>query len=265
MRIVSLCPSITETLVALGLREMLVGVTRYCIHPSESLVGIPRVGGTKNPDLEMIRSLRPDLVFANAEENRRADVEALSAEFRVDVSHPRDLSDAAELTRRLGRLTGRGGEGEAWAHRIEERLAAVRSVSRPPFRFAYLVWKDPWMLAGRGTYIDGLLSAFAGVNVAPEAGMEGPARTAYPVVSEEALAVLAPERLFLPDEPYRFGEDHRRHWQALLPGAAVHLVSGDDLCWHGVRTLRGLDLLERLFAGGAEGAAEGSVTTGSSS
>jgi iron complex transport system substrate-binding protein len=247
MRIVSLCPSITETLVALGLRETLVGVTRYCIHPRESLIGIPRVGGTKNPDLDAIRALRPDLVLANAEENRPADIEALSGDLRIDVSHPRNVPDAAELTRRLGRLTGRAEEGETWARRIEERLAAVRSVPRPAFRFAYLVWKDPWMLAGRGTYIDGLLSAFSGVNVAPGAGAAAPAGTAYPEVTEDALVALAPDWLFLPDEPYRFGEAHRAYWQALLPGVAVHLVSGDDLCWHGVRTLRGLDLLERLL------------------
>jgi ABC-type Fe3+-hydroxamate transport system substrate-binding protein len=86
-----MCPSITETLVALGLRDSLAGVTRYCIHPREALAGIPRVGGTKDPDLAAIRALKPDLVFCNGEENRREDIDLLKREFSVDVSHPRTV------------------------------------------------------------------------------------------------------------------------------------------------------------------------------
>ncbi|HEV8267164.1 MAG TPA: helical backbone metal receptor, partial [Thermoanaerobaculia bacterium] len=107
MRIVSLCPSITESLVALGLRDELFGITRYCIHPKADLRGIARVGGTKNPDLAAIRALAPDLVFMNAEENRAEDVEALRAEYDVDVSHPRRVSEVPALLRHFGERTNR--------------------------------------------------------------------------------------------------------------------------------------------------------------
>ena len=107
MRIVSLCPSITESLVAIGLRDALRGVTRYCIHPKVTLAGIPRVGGTKNPDLEAIRALMPDLVFCNSEENRAEDIDLLKREFPVDVTHPRTVGEIPALVRHFGAMTGR--------------------------------------------------------------------------------------------------------------------------------------------------------------
>ena len=240
MRIVSLCPSITESLVALGLGGSLAGVTRYCVHPREALRGVPRVGGTKNPDLEAIAALQPDLVLCNAEENRDADVAELSKGYRVDVSHPTRVADVPPLLRRLGELTGTGDVAEGWALAIEEKLTAAR-VGRL-VRFAYLIWKGPWMAAAAGTYISDLLETFGGVNVFPAAG--GP----WPKMDEEQLAALAPELLVLPDEPFPFGDAERAHWQGILPSARIALVPGEDFCWHGVRTLRGLDAAGALLA-----------------
>lgn len=240
MRIVSLCPSTTESLVALGLGGSLVGVTRYCVHPREALEGIARVGGTKNPDHEAIASLAPDLVFCNAEENRAPDVEALARRHRVDVSHPRRVADVPALLRRFGALTGAEGRAEALARAVEERLAAARPSG--PARFAYLVWKRPFLAAAGGTYISDLLETYGGVNVFP-AGCGD-----WPETDEERLAALDPDLLVLPDEPYRFGEADRAEWAPRLPRARVELVSGDDFCWHGVRTLRGLGAAETLLA-----------------
>jgi len=115
MRIVSLCPSITESLVALSLEDELVGITRYCVHPREVVRRIPKVGGTKNPDLAAIRALRPDLVFLNAEENRAEDVAALAAEHESDISHPRAAREVPALLRRFGAATARVEEAEEWA------------------------------------------------------------------------------------------------------------------------------------------------------
>jgi len=240
MRIVSLCPSITESLVALGLGASLAGVTRYCVHPREALEGIPRVGGTKNPDFEAIAALEPDFVFCNAEENRDADVVELSRRYRVDVSHPTGVAGVPPHLRRLGELTGTGNVAEGWARAVEEKLAAARAGR--PVRFAYLIWKGPWMAAAAGTYISGLLETFGGVNVFPAAS--GP----WPKTSEERLAALAPELVVLPDEPFPFGDVERAHWQGILPSARVALVPGEDYCWHGVRTLRGLDAAGVLLA-----------------
>ncbi len=239
MRIVSLCPSITESLVALGLGGSLVGVTRYCVHPREALAGVPRVGGTKNPDLAAIAALGPDLVFCNAEENRDADVAELSKGHRVDVSHPTRVADVPPLLRRLGELTGTGEVAERWAREVEEKLAAARAGR--PVPFAYLIWKGPWMAAAAGTYISDLLETFGGVNVFPAA--DGP----WPATGEVQLAALAPELLVLPDEPFPFGGADRALWKGILPAAQVSLVPGEDFCWHGVRTLRGLDAAGALL------------------
>ncbi len=243
MRLVSLCPSLTESLVALGAGGDLVGATRYCVHPREALAGVRRVGGTKNPDLAAIRLLAPDLVLANAEENREQDLAALARDLPVDVSHPRTVAEVPALLRRLGELTGRAEAGDAWARRVEERLAAVRARAWAPFRFVYLIWKEPWMAAVSGTYIADLIATFGGVDAL--GGTGGP----YPRVTAEEVAASRPGWIFLPDEPYRFADGDREWWSRLVPACRVELVAGDDLCWHGVRTLRGLDLLERLLGG----------------
>lgn len=241
MRLVSLCPSITETLVAFGLRDALVGVTRYCVSPREAVAGLPRVGGTKDPDLAAIEALGPDLVLANEEESRAADLAALSRVHRVDVTHPRSPSEVPALLRHLGAVAGAPEAGELWAGRVEERLAALAPPR--PFSFACLVWKGPFMAAAAGTYLSGLLELPGGANVFDDAGRP------YPVVTEDEVVARRPGLLVLPDEPYRFREADRAFWEGLLPGARVVLAPGEDLCWHGVRTLRGLDVAAALAAG----------------
>ena len=248
MRIVSLCPSVTESLVALGLAPQLVGVTRYCVHPREVTSRIRKVGGTKNPDLDGIRSLRPDLVFANAEENRREDVEALEREFVTDVSHPRRVADIPPLLRRFGRLTGTDERAGEIASKVEEGIARIeRGRPAPPaFRCLYLVWKNPWMIAGARTYIADLLRLAGGVLSFEEKESSG---ADYPVTDEETILGSDPDVLLLPDEPYRFSEGDAAFWRTRLPASSrVVLVPGDDWCWHGVRTLRGLAAAEALGA-----------------
>lgn len=237
MRIVSLCPSITESLVEFGLKEELVGVTRYCVHPREAVAGIPKMGGTKNPDVAAIRAARPDLVFLNAEENRREDIEALSRDLAVDVSHPRRVADVPPLLRHFGRLTSRGAEAENWARRIDEEKDRLESGPRDPFRFVYLIWKAPWMTVGGATYTSDLLRTVGGLNTFEEKYRGAPD---YPEAGEDEIVAAHPDILLLPDEPHRFGEVDAAWWRGRLPGTRVLRVAGDDFCWHGVRTLRGL-------------------------
>ncbi|MEO6323701.1 MAG: helical backbone metal receptor [Thermoanaerobaculia bacterium] len=239
MRIVSLCPSITESLIAFGLRDELVGVTRYCIHPAEAVKGLVRVGGTKNPDLALIRTLAPDVVFLNAEENRREDAEAIAAEFPIDVSLPRRAAEVPDMLRQLGRRTGRTSEAEHWAALIDAALAQLSPVPEP-VRVAYLIWKDPFMTIGDETYIADLLKLGGGVNVLGGRGKD------YPTVSEDEIIESQPALLLLPDEPFHFREPDRLFWVERLPQASVRLVSGDDFSWHGVRTLRGLQAVQAL-------------------
>jgi ABC-type Fe3+-hydroxamate transport system substrate-binding protein len=245
LRIVSLCPSITESLVALGLSGELAGVTRYCVHPRETTRRLRKVGGTKNPDLAAIRSLAPNLVFLNAEENRPEDVEALAKEFSVDVSHPRRVADVPPLLRRWGRLTGREERAEEISSKVEEEIARIerRRPVPPAFRCLYLVWKNPWMTAGARTYIADLLRLAGGA-----LSFEGKESSGadYPVTDDETILRSDPDVLLLPDEPYRFSERDAAFWRERLPRADVRLVAGDDWCWHGVRTLRGLEAARAL-------------------
>jgi len=237
VRVVSLCPSITESLVALGAADALVGVTRYCIHPREALTGIPRMGGTKNPDLAAIRAAVPDLVFCNSEENREEDIAALKRDFAVDVSHPRTVAEIPALLRHFGTLTGKRKEAEEISLKVEEALGCVEE--GPRFRFIYLIWRDPWMTVGPRTYIADLLRRFGGSSSLEEKYNEG---NDYPVATEDEILACAPDILILPDEPYRFRERDAAFWRERLTASTrVVLVSGDDFCWHGARTLRGLE------------------------
>jgi ABC-type Fe3+-hydroxamate transport system substrate-binding protein len=249
VRLVSLCPSITESLAALGAAGDLVGVTRYCVHPKDELKDVPRVGGTKNPDLAAIRAAKPDLVFCNAEENRGEDIAALRREFAVDVSHPRTVAEIPALLRRFGTVTGRTGESEKISLKVEEALERVEEETRQSvnarFRFVYLIWKDPWMTVGPRTYVADLLRRVGGrlaLEESPGAGARD-----YPETSENAILLSRPDVLILPDEPYPFARKDATFWRERLPAACrIVVVKGDDFCWHGVRTLRGLDAAVRL-------------------
>lgn len=244
-RVVSLCPSITETIVAIGGLKRLAGVTRYCTRPSGMLWGLPRVGGTKSPDIARILDLKPDLVFANAEENRREDVQALrDAGIEVDVTLPKTVAEVPETIRRWGRLLGTMEEADPLAARIEEASALLEEKrDGRSFRYAYWIWKDPWMTVSDDTYVANLLSLVGGVNVY---GSE-PAR--YPTTTPaESLARSARVQIFA-SEPYPFTEEKHAEVTAKLFGASAQrlFVDGDDYCWHGARTLEGLRAAKDLI------------------
>ena len=245
-RVVSLCPSITETLVAIGGLRSLVGATRYCVRPKGLLWGLPRIGGTKSPDLSRILDLRPDLVFANEEENRLEDVEALRGHgVEVDVTFPRAVADVADAVRQWGRRLGAESEAEsvALASRIEKELDSLAAAPPPrAFLFAYWIWKDPWMTISDDTYVADLLRLSGGVNVF---GREAPR---YPTVSPNEALARGADVHFFPTEPYPFRpQRHEELTRSLFGKERVRLfVEGDDYCWHGVRTLRGLKAMQDL-------------------
>jgi ABC-type Fe3+-hydroxamate transport system substrate-binding protein len=206
MRVVSLCPSITDTVFALGRGDTLVGRSRFCIRPAPAVTRIERVGGTKNPKLARIVELAPDLVLMNQEENRREDAEALTAAgLRVLSSLPRDVPETVRALHELAAALDAKAAGERLAAEIEaaQQRAHGAAAGRPRRRFAYLIWREPFMLAGRGTYIDALLSAAGGQNIAAEADGR------YPERSAADLAAAAPDRVFLSSEPFPFTASSR--------------------------------------------------------
>ncbi|KPL87732.1 helical backbone metal receptor [Ardenticatena maritima] len=232
-RLVSLVPSTTETLFALGLGDALVGYTRFCVHPADRITPDKWIGGTKNPKIERIVALRPQLVLANREENRREDVEALEAAgVPVWVAEPLTVEAAVADIRTLGALLNRRAQAERLAAEIERKVAEARAAQPPPWRFAYVIWREPWMAAGAETFISNLLALVGGVNV-----FEG----RYPAFDWETLRAARPDVVLLASEPYPFREEHAAEVRAALgEGVAVRLVDGELLAWHGVRLREGV-------------------------
>ncbi|MGH2543853.1 MAG: helical backbone metal receptor, partial [Ardenticatenaceae bacterium] len=159
LRLISLVPSTTETLFALGRGQDLIGYTRFCVHPSGEITPEKWIGGTKNPKISLVVERQPDLVLANREENRLEDISALEeAGIPVWVAEPRSVPDAIADLRAMSMLVGRSERGEALARQVEQALADARAQGmRAPLTFAYLIWRDPWMVAGQETFISSLL------------------------------------------------------------------------------------------------------------
>ena len=208
------------------------------------LWGLPRVGGTKTPDIARILDLAPDLVFANAEENRREDVEALrAAGIEVDVSLPKTVAEVPEAIRRWGEKLGTSEEADALACRVEKAWRELE-LRKPAaaFRYAYWIWKDPWMTVSDDTYVADLLRLGGGENV------YGRERVRYPTTSPaDAIARHAEVHIFA-SEPYPFSEEKHGSVVERLFGTAARrvFVDGDDFCWHGVRTLEGIKAISAL-------------------
>jgi len=247
MRLVSLCPSLTELVFDLGRGDDLVGRTKFCVHPKGRVERVESVGGTKNPKVARIVELAPDLVLLNEEENRREDAEALAAAgVRCHVSFPRDVDDTARMVREIGAVLERRAEAERVAADIERRAARVRESARgaPAVRYAYLIWRNPWMVAGADTFVTAMLALPGGVNVFAE----HPER--YPTVTPEDIAAADPDAVLLSSEPFPFKEKHADELAAVtgLPRGRMDFVDGEYLTWHGSRTPDGIDYAERVIA-----------------
>lgn len=243
-RLVSLVPSTTETLFALGVGDNVVGVTRFCVHPAEARKKARIVGGTKTPSIDKILALEPDLVLANQEENRREDIESLQERVDVYLAFPKNVREAASDIRSLGALVGERERGNALATGIETAARTLRSQARD-YRFLYLIWRNPYMAAGPGTFVDGLLGESGGRNALPPGGAR------YPEMTAEQIAASSADVLLLSSEPFPFRETHREELAAALSDqdrwhGRILLVDGELLSWHGVRLLQGIPYLAAL-------------------
>jgi ABC-type Fe3+-hydroxamate transport system substrate-binding protein len=245
-RVVSLVPSMTETVCLLGAQQRLVAVTRFCTEPEGALRDVPRVGGTKNPKLEKIALLQPDLVLVNGEENRAEDIAWLRARVPVLQHEPRSVTEAASAIRDVARALGLAQEAVPWLVRIEAQVtrARVEQLSLGEVRVFYAIWKKPWMGVNRDTYIHDVLSRAGAVNVCAEEGAR------YPEVKPEELRERGVQLVLLSSEPFPFTEADRVEVETAkaFGTAPVLLCDGRDFCWHGVRTAdglgRALDLLQ---------------------
>ncbi len=237
-RVVSLVPSTTESVCALGAADQLVGCTRFCTEPSDQLRGGQRIGGTKNPDLSAILRLEPDLVLANAEENRAEDIERMAACVQTVVQTPRSVVEAANDLRLLAVELDRLEEVEPFLLRIEARIAAaeVATLNRPRRRVYYAVWRKPWMTVSADTFVHDVLALCGAQSV----GADEPDR--YPAVEPGDAVARGVELVLLASEPWEFDPQQRDEVAAsgVFGDAPVVLCDGRDFCWHGTRMADGL-------------------------
>ncbi|MDE2746344.1 MAG: helical backbone metal receptor [Chloroflexota bacterium] len=246
--VVSLVPSLTELVCSMRLASRLVGITRFCVEPAETVAPIRKVGGTKNPDIERIIRLSPHLVLANREENNEADVAALrDAGLDVYVGDVRTAEQAREEVDRIGRLLG--GISLKIGESIEESLEEQQHVQRmrPRVRAAVLIWRNPYMAASGDTYIGDLLRVSGAINVCEDSG-----RGRYPRLSLAELVELDPEVILLPSEPYRFRERHAvellaQHGMSAARNGHVYLCDGQNMTWWGVRTAAAIQEVSGLL------------------
>lgn len=236
-RIVSLVPSLTELLAALGLDEEVVGLTRFCIHPPGWKARKTIVGGTKQVAYERVEALRPELVIANREENTRDMVERLDAVAPVFVTDVASVEEALTMIRGVGELVHRREAAGDLARRSGEAFAELPDFE--PLRAAYLIWREPYMTVGGDTFVHDVMQRAGLVNVFGE-------DTRYPVVTLHDVAQAGPDVVLLSSEPYPFAGEHRGEVLAAVPDAAVLLVDGEPFSWYGARLLSTPGYLLRL-------------------
>lgn len=229
-RIISTVPSQTELLFHLGLGDHIIGITKFCTHPIEQVKSKTKIGGTKQLDIDLIKSLNPDLIIANKEENERTQLEQLMELFPTYVSNPDDLLSALQMINDVGKLTNRETLANRLAENISNNFNLLPPLPANPLRVLYLIWRKPYMAAGKNTFIDDMLNRCGFVNA-----IDG---QRYPEVTPEILKNSQADVVLLSSEPYPFSKKHIAEFAAILPNANIKLVDGEMFSWYGSRLLQ---------------------------
>ncbi len=262
-RVVSLVPSDTLNVFALGAGDRLVGRTRYCVAPEGAVEHLPEVGGTKDVDVRAVAALEPDLVLCNQEENSRAHVEQIARlQLPVFVAFPRRVAEGLSHLARLARILGVEEQSRDLLRRGLGALRELEAEPRPPLDAFVPIWMEPLMTVNADTFISDALALAGGRNVfadrerryplqadlgAAEARPAGERDTRYPRVTLEEVARRAPRIVLLPDEPHPFSEADAQVFRNALPGAKVAFCNGRDLSWYGARSVDGIPRLRALL------------------
>lgn len=244
-RIISLVPSQTELLYDLGLRDEVVGITKFCIHPEEWFRSKTRIGGTKKYDFDKIKALNPDLIIGNKEENEKEPVEELMKSYNVWMSDIYTLKDAYDMITRVGAMAGKREEAINLKLKIESGFSKFHpgypASNIQYLKTAYFIWKDPYMVAGNDTFINEMMKLCGFENVFTDKASR------YPEVSVEELVKAKPELILLSSEPYPFKEKHIAEIQNFLPGSRILIVDGEIFSWYGSRLLKAPDYFSELL------------------
>ena len=237
-RIISLVPSQTELLFDLGLRDEVVGITKFCIHPQDWANKILKVGGTKNFWFDVIDTIKPDLILGNKEENYETGIQQLQSKYSVWMSDIATLEDALAMIKSIGDITGKETEGLSITTAIQSSFSKL-PINKTRQLALYLIWRNPWMGIGRQTFIHAMMEKAGFANV-----LENYER--YPELTVADIEMLNPEIVLLSSEPFPFNEAHRAEMKALLPTTKIKLVDGEMFSWYGSRLIKAPDYFLNL-------------------
>ena len=228
VRIVSLVPSQTELLSFFGLKNEVVGITKFCVHPDDWFQQKSRIGGTKTPDIAKIKELRPDLILANKEENREEDVKLLAEICPVYISDINNFEQALNMILDVGMLTGKDILADQL---IGEIKSSIKNFPVCSGRVLYFIWNEPLMAAGPNTFIGSVIEQLGYENALSDQ------KARYVGLSESEIGELKPDVLLLSSEPYPFSKKHRDELMAKFDLKVV-LVDGEIFSWYGSRMLK---------------------------
>jgi ABC-type Fe3+-hydroxamate transport system substrate-binding protein len=235
-RIISLIPSQSEYLWDLGLQNELVGISKFCIHPKQMFESVARVGGTKQLDIEKIKSLKPDLIIGNKEENVKEQIEELKEYFPVWMSDVNSLDDAFDMMLKLGEICGKKTESEAMVTQIIESMKEVSNLFERK-RVAYFIWSKPYMVAATDTFIDSIMKECGIINHFKD-------KKRYPKITIEDLT--GADYCFLSSEPFPFDQKHIQELQGAVKNCRFVLVDGEMFSWYGSHLLQLPNYLKML-------------------
>jgi len=239
-RIISLVPSQTELLYDLGLRDEVIGITKFCIHPDEWFRRKQRVGGTKNLKIDLIKSLNPDLILANKEENLKEEIEILQNDFNVYVSDISTINEAIQMIEDIGKLVHCQQKSIEIVNGIKaEMMTQSRLEKKDKIDALYLIWQNPYMVAGNDTFIHDMML---------EAGFNNLVKqNRYPMMTLEEIKSINPTVIMLSSEPFPFADKHIIEWQMQLPNTKIILVDGELFSWYGSRMLKSFQYFRGLY------------------
>lgn len=244
LKIISLVPSQTELLHYLGLSKNVIGITKFCVHPASWYKNKTRVGGTKNLNFNQIKSLNPNLIIANKEENVKEQVQELQKLFNVLVTDVNNLQDAFNMISEIGYITNTNKKAENLVNSITENFIKLHTQQSKlkSKSVCYLIWKDPYMTIGGDKFISSIIKEMGLINI-----FENKLR--YPETSLEEIQLLNPDYIFLSSEPYPFKEKHKIEILNKNPQIASKIImeDGEMFSWYGSRLLYAANYLNELL------------------
>ena len=242
IRIISLVPSQTELLYDLGLEQTIVGLTKFCVHPIHLKADKQIVGGTKQINLDKIKALKPDIILCNKEENTQDIVLACQAICPVHVSDIATIADCLDLIKQYGKLFNKSDNANKICETIDTNLKEFQIYikEKSSLKVAYFIWKDPWMVAAKGTFIDHLLQLNKFENIYGNLKR-------YPEVDINKIKHEGnPEVILLSSEPYPFKNNHVLEVGRVSNHAKTILVDGEYFSWYGSRLVQAFDYFKQL-------------------